>query len=271
MKAYLNYKTGTDIDVTNFLNATGITDSTQVSAITTLVASLKSSNVWQKLTAIYPFVGGTATTHSFNLKEPRASINAFQLTFFGTWTHSADGALPNGTNAYAKTRMRYNDIPNHDVSKHVSMYINNVTTPNANNVLIGWNTDPGSGWRLMFTTTQIIGANSQGNTGIVVTASDFLGQVIFTHDTSEAKLYQDGAEIGTSGGYTRANPRMDIILGAAMQGDQAMSGDHAVGPQNQWSKMRMAFATVGSHLSASEALALSNAVEAFQVTLGRNA
>ena len=44
-------------------------------------------------------VGGTSTTHSYNLKDTAQ----YQLTFNGGWTHSSTGALPNGTNAYANT------------------------------------------------------------------------------------------------------------------------------------------------------------------------
>jgi hypothetical protein len=60
-----------DVDALAFIAAASITDSTQQSAIDTLVKSLKSANIWTKMKALYPFVGGTATTHKFNLKDPR--------------------------------------------------------------------------------------------------------------------------------------------------------------------------------------------------------
>lgn len=90
---------GYDADALAFFTAASITDTTQKTAINTLVLGLKSASIWSKIPCIYPFVGGNATSHSFNLKNPAT----FQLTFFGGWTHSATGALPNGTNAYAKT------------------------------------------------------------------------------------------------------------------------------------------------------------------------
>jgi hypothetical protein len=92
-----------DPEAEAFLIATGITDSTIKSAINTLCIELKTYGVWTKIKAIYPFVGGTATTHKFNLKDPRDLDAAFRLAFFGGWTHSANGATPNGTNAYANT------------------------------------------------------------------------------------------------------------------------------------------------------------------------
>lgn len=92
-----------DPDAQAFLNAAGITDATITTAIDTLVIQLKAIGVWTKMKAIYPFVGGTATTHKFNLKNPADTNAAFRLVFSGGWTHSANGIQGNGTNAYADT------------------------------------------------------------------------------------------------------------------------------------------------------------------------
>ena len=62
--------------------------------------------------AIYPMVGGTATTHMYNLKDAQDTDAAFRLTFEGGWTHSATGALPNGTNGKANSHL----VPNSDIS-----------------------------------------------------------------------------------------------------------------------------------------------------------
>jgi hypothetical protein len=92
-----------DPDVLAFLAATGITDATITAAITQLVADLKSYSLWSSMVALYPIVGGTATTHKYNLKNPVDSDAAFRLSFIGGWTHAATGATPNGTNGYADT------------------------------------------------------------------------------------------------------------------------------------------------------------------------
>jgi hypothetical protein len=92
-----------DPDAQAFLNAAGITDATITTAIDTLVVQLKAIGVWTKLKAIYPFVGGTATTHKFNLKNPADTNAAFRLSFSGGWTHSANGIQGNGANTFANT------------------------------------------------------------------------------------------------------------------------------------------------------------------------
>ena len=90
---------GTDVDAQAFITAASITDSTQISAVNTLVTGLKSAGIWSKMKAIYPVVGGNATAHSKNLINP----SLYNLTFSSGWVHSSTGAKPNGINAYADT------------------------------------------------------------------------------------------------------------------------------------------------------------------------
>jgi len=92
-----------DPDAQAFITAAAITDPTQQTAINTLVLDLKGYSIWTKFNALYPFVGGTATTHKYNLKNPLDTDAAFRLVFSGGWTHSVTGAKPNGTNGYADT------------------------------------------------------------------------------------------------------------------------------------------------------------------------
>jgi hypothetical protein len=99
-----------DADVLAFMTAAGINNTTILNALCVLVTSLKSNGVWAKCNAIYPFVGGTATTHKFNLKNPADTNAAFRLSFSGGWTHSSNGALPNGVNAFADTFINLNTM-----------------------------------------------------------------------------------------------------------------------------------------------------------------
>ena len=95
----------TDADALAFLTATGITDATITSAICGLVTSMKADGTWAKMSAIYPMVGGTATTHKFNLKNPADTNAAFRLNFVGGITHSSNGVAFGGVNGYADTFM----------------------------------------------------------------------------------------------------------------------------------------------------------------------
>lgn len=102
---FLNNSNGTpfDPDAQAFITAANITDSIQQNAINQFVIDLKIDNLWDKMKAIYPFVGGTAFSHKWNLKDPRNLNIAFRLIFNGGMTHSATGVLFNGTNGWADT------------------------------------------------------------------------------------------------------------------------------------------------------------------------
>jgi hypothetical protein len=62
----------------------------------------------------------------YNLKDARDLDAAFRLTWSGGWTYSATGATPNGTNAYADTKL----LPSTNLSQnstHLSSYIRNTS------------------------------------------------------------------------------------------------------------------------------------------------
>jgi len=110
-----------DTDAQAFITAAAITDTTQKTAVNTLVTDLKTANIWTKMKALYPFVGGTAASHRFNLKDPRTVNAAFYLDFLGGGTHSANGYQPNGTTSYADTKLTPSTSLLQD-STHISYY-----------------------------------------------------------------------------------------------------------------------------------------------------
>jgi hypothetical protein len=99
-----------DPDAVAFFTATGITDSTIKNAVNDLVLALKNNNLWSKLKVIYPFVGGTATTHKYNLKDPRDLDVAFRIDFVNNPTHSSNGVQGNGIDQYGNTHLQANGL-----------------------------------------------------------------------------------------------------------------------------------------------------------------
>ena len=97
-----------DIDVQSFLNVSGLTSSTQIKAVANLVSDLKEYGIWSKMKAIYPFVGGSANTNKWNLKD----INNYNLSFVGSgWTHNSNGSISNGSNGtYINMNIPINQI-----------------------------------------------------------------------------------------------------------------------------------------------------------------
>jgi hypothetical protein len=92
-----------DTDAATYTTIAAITDRVQKAVANHYVRELKFYALWTKFTACYPFMGGTAATHKFNLKNPADSDAAFRMVFNGTWTHDANGAAPTPSTAYGDT------------------------------------------------------------------------------------------------------------------------------------------------------------------------
>ena len=88
-----------DPDAEAFLLAAGITDPTETAAVNTLVLDLKAASLWTLFDAFYPFVGGTASTCKWNLKDPQNTDAAFRITWYGGMTFSSTGILGNNSNS----------------------------------------------------------------------------------------------------------------------------------------------------------------------------
>ena len=58
-----------DIDAIKYIVATGNLTGTQKYAVNRYVKGLKKNGLWDKFVGIYPFMGGTAASHSINLKN----------------------------------------------------------------------------------------------------------------------------------------------------------------------------------------------------------
>lgn len=86
------FASGVDSDASAFITATGLSGTTQKSAITTLVKDLKSSGLWSKMKAVYPMVTDNYNTRSYT----EDFTNAFWSKYFSTITANTVVA-PNGT------------------------------------------------------------------------------------------------------------------------------------------------------------------------------
>jgi hypothetical protein len=103
-----------ETEAQKFIDSAGITDLTQRFAINSLVKQLKDSALWTKFGAIYPLVGGTASSMKWNLKDPRDLDLAYRLTFYGSPIYAPTGVLFPTSADYADTHLSdailtYND------------------------------------------------------------------------------------------------------------------------------------------------------------------
>ena len=253
-----------DPDAQAFFTASGLTGATELNAVNQLVVDLKAANIWTKMKAIYPFVGGTAALHKWNLKDPQDLDAAFRLVFNGGWTHSSNGALPNGTNGYANTFLNANTILQ-QFSHHHSFYHN---TDNIGTASRSWGSVQGSGSSQFRTTIEgsgtilifrdLIATNNE--TGLTASTLKGFRASSRTANNNMFIVKADGTSTTPTTTITsNALPLLNCYLAA--EANNAAPGRYAA--------MQVAFHSIGDGLTTAEGLDLRNAVQAYQTTLSR--
>ncbi len=259
------YITPGDPDAQAFIAAAGLTDPTQIDAINGLVEDLKAENLWTKFYAIYPFVGGTATTHKFNLKDPRDLDVAYRLQFNGTWTHASTGVIPSSTNAYGNTFLEDKSLS----SFHLSYYSRtSAAAPYFDNVFgAGDLSVPGSEFDV-YLKIRDIGGNASTSMNISsADAPNTNGQGFYLGSRNgdlTQKLYKNGAEIAstTSGVSYPGDISMPLYFGSYNANDLASNEFYKTNKE-------CAFASIGTGLTVAEALTFYTIINDFQTALSR--
>jgi hypothetical protein len=251
-----------DADAQAFIAAAGITDLTQAAAISTLVNDLKTYGIWSKMKALYPFVGGTATSHKFNLKDPRDLDAAYRLVFSGGWVHSNNGALPNGTTGYADSK--YNPNINGQLNSAQISYYSRTNSSASNAIDIGaLSAAPGNyhHMHIRYTGDLMFGLI---NTSSAVSISNNISQGLFISsriNSTNVSLYRNNSNIGNVSLNSTTQPNNNIYIGA---------GNITNSPQ-QYSSKESVFASIGDGLTDTEATNFYTSIQKFQTTLGRQA
>jgi hypothetical protein len=245
----------TDPDAQAFITAAAITDPTQQTAINTLVVDLKGYNIWSKMKALYPFCGNSASSHKWNLKDPRDLDAAFRLVFNGGVTHNSNGVTGNGTNGYANTFLNEQSILSLN-SKNISLYVrNNVITSNVTQMGVSI----AAFSRFILNFNDSLNYSTLGG-GQVVHSLNYpvKGFVCMSRtNSSNFKYYQNNDAPVTKTSSSATNNGNFFIL--------ALNN----GSPSQYCPDNLAFASIGDGLTDTEAANFYTAVQAFQTTLGR--
>jgi len=242
---------GTDPDAQAFITATGISG-TNATATNQLVIDLKAANIWTKMKAVYPMVGGTATSCKWNLKNPVDSNAAYRLVFSGGGTFSANGYQPNGTNAFANT---FFQPSNFTAYPNCSFGYYSRTNIDANRIDIGAN---------QLDIYSNLGATAYvrtaSNTFTTFSVTNSLGFVMGSRlNTATQKAYKNGVLKATTAQTAGPSFLFNIYIGAY----------NLSGTAGTFSNRECAFAYLSDGLTDAEALAFYNAVQTFNTTLGR--
>jgi hypothetical protein len=251
-----------DIDALAFIEAAGITDITEKNALNTLVKEIKGGGIYNKFKIIYPFIGGSASSHKYNLINPQNTNEAYRINFVNGWTHSSTGALPNGTDAYG---IAFLNPSLHLINNNYSFghYSRTQTTDVIRDDLrVSYTSVLGlSHYRSTFFKTFYAGNTTTQS--IQVNNTNTLGMLIGTRTSStSAKMFMNGVQEGST--LTTANTT------ALPNGTFYLSANNGGGTANNFSNREVSFAFVADALSDAEVLIITTAVNKFQTTLGRN-
>jgi hypothetical protein len=270
-KSYFNLAVPNDTDAQAFITAASITDGTQQSAVNQLVLNLKSANIWTKMKAIYPIVGGTASTHKLNLKDSRDLDAAYRLTFATGWTHSSTGMKPNGTSAYANTFLIPVNVFNTTNFNHLSYYSRTNSAFAAGDFVIGSLQASKNIGLIIRDNTNFSGVYSDYDSGTlyrsanISTQTNSLGFFIGSQTGTNIKLFKNNSLQAT-------NTTVKLGAGSGLPAVNTYIGStNYISPTaSAFTDKECAFASIGDGLTDSEASNLYTAVQAYQTTLGRN-
>jgi hypothetical protein len=254
----------TDADAFAFVEVAGIVDPTQQAAVNTLVIGLKANNLWTKMQAIYPFVGGTAYSHKFNLKNPLPLNTAFQATFAGDLTHTSFGIGSGSVTGVADSNfLDTRDFTDISSSLHVSVY--GTTTNNVTGRNLPFYNDKTSAFGsrgIHFQPNADLGSLVQAYGGnMSLPAGTTLGFSVVTRTTSLLSAFyhrKPSQTVNLSNSSTFA--RFEVVFNIRFLSSFYGSSGQTIG---------LGFASIGTGLSQTDAENLYTVVQAYQTALGR--
>jgi len=253
-----------DPDAQAFFTASGLTGATNLNAVNQLVLDLKSYGIWTKMKAIYPIIGGTAALHKWNLKDPRDLDAAFRLVFNGGWTHSSTGALPNGTNGYADTKLNMSTNYSVNTSVHISYYsrTSGAFTSQDMSVFNGTTYTALAIQRGTAPNQSFFAANE---TVSYISATDTNGAAFYISNRTALNVnngWRNSTKVATGTNIAGIRPSLNMFLA-----NMNVNGSPDAGLYGQ---RECAFASIGDGLTDTDAGNLYTAVQAFNTTQGRN-
>jgi hypothetical protein len=239
-------KSSFDADAQAFITAAGITDGTQQNAINTLVLALKGHSIWTKFKAIYPVVGGIASSHAVNLKTP----GTYNLTFQTGWTHNSNGMTPLNTSANTgiqpSTVLGLNDA-------HLS-YFTTGSIDSTQACMIGAYTAPNG--ILIYSGNGIYGVNTATFTNYNVGLSSTPKFRITSRLSSTVQKFANNGTIYSGTAVSTLRPTTNILLAR-------------LGGATDFFNGICKFASVGDGLTDTDMTNFNTAVTAYQTALSR--
>jgi hypothetical protein len=215
--------------------------------------------------AIYPIVGGTATSLIWNLINPLDTNAAYRLTYTTGWTHSSNGFVSNGTSGFANTYLTPNShLTNNNT--HLSVYSRTNLNIAAASFDIGTSNNVAAFYDLSLRLGDTIYSDSYNNSTNRFTTANTDSRGLFTTTRTSStvlKVFKNNTQLGST--LTAASTNFSSLTQPIYI--CALNKNGAV---DFYTTRQYAFASIGDGLTDTEAANLYTAVNTFQTTLGRN-
>ncbi|HTQ49259.1 MAG TPA: hypothetical protein VMJ12_01015, partial [Candidatus Acidoferrales bacterium] len=244
-----------DPDAQTFINAAGLTNLTAQNAINSLVLAMKADGTWSKMDCIYPLVGGTSNTCSWNLRN----TSKFRIAWTGSMTFNANGITGDASTAFGDTQFNPTTAtsPNYALNSASYGFYNKTASPTDNSCLMGIIAANFASVRVLSGNYVQRGPNDangvQGQPPVVT------GLIASTRTSSSTvTIYTPSTSTGSGSSTSSAVPNGDFYLDAEDNGGLFK-------PSNA----NLAFAFIGSALSSTDYSNLAADVLAFQTALSR--
>lgn len=250
---------GYDANALAYIEAANLSDSAQKDAINTFVVGMKAASLWSSslFKFIYPFIGGSESSHSINLMSP----GTFTIEFNGTMTHDANGVQWDGA-SYGDTNFVPWDHLTQN-SEHYSFYSRSSTAGNGYDIGSAHSTGQYQWSGIAFYNNDVYAFINNANSAtatVSVRVANGSGLWLASRTSQNSlKLYNNDTKIGEntdSNIWVRSNN--NIYVGATN-----------IGSPIQHTDRQMAFASAGGGLDESQQLAFYTLVNALQLALGR--
>jgi hypothetical protein len=263
MDDVLEVNQGINKNVRDFALAAGISDTNIINSLDNLVFDLTNNNLLNKFYAIYPLVGGTADSCKWNL----ISTSSFNLNYTGSFNFTNTGISGSGTTSNTNTSFTPSTntadwATNNSFGVYVNTNVSGGYDMGAESPFPASPTNADTYLISRYTNNTAIFYNS-GSVSVASTDSTgfWFGNVSGSAGTN-INLYKNGTSVASKASPTTYTITKPLFFTANNPEGAAVA--------NENSRRQYSFAFIARAFNSSEALTLSNIVNTFQTSLGRN-
>ena len=250
---------GLDSNAVRFFDSASITDATQRRAVNYLCKALKANSLWDKGALINPFVGGTSSSHAFNLKN----VAKYKITWSGSVTHNSNGITGAGGHGLTGLVQTSESLTTQNSVSYV--YWSRTSSQDGGFEFGSFDGSNQSFSQARDGSNRALNALNDGFTVIGAGGSMTDGSGFYVHSRTASNnsfISKNGSTYQTSTVASTGNMSAQIALLGRFRADLG-------GTVDQLSSRNLSFFWIGSGLSTTEAATLYTIIQNFQSILGR--